>query len=179
MYVDIEDKDNIAVVDAKTLKVTAHYDLAGKGGGCAGLALDVKNHILFASCRNPPTMVILNADDGKIITTLPIGTGTDGAASIPRPWKPSARSGDGTLTIIKENSPTSFVVEQNREDHAARQDADARQQDGPHPADRRRVRPAAGPARQRPRGRTKKGGRGRGGRAPMLPDSFSIVLVGK
>ena len=90
IYVDIEDKGNIAVVDAKTMTVTAHYDLAGKGGTCAGLAMDVKNNILFAACRNPPNMVILNAADGKILDTLPIGSGTDGAASIPRRWKPSA-----------------------------------------------------------------------------------------
>ena len=71
MYIDVEDKGTIAVVDTKTLTVTAHYDLAGKGGTCAGLAMDTKNHILFAACRNPANMVILNADDGKIITTLP------------------------------------------------------------------------------------------------------------
>ena len=53
VYVDIEDKGSIAVVDAKTLKVTATYDLGGKGGTCAGLAMDVKNNILFASCRDP------------------------------------------------------------------------------------------------------------------------------
>src|SRR4051794_11815103 len=52
LYVDIEDKDNVAVIDANTLKVTAHYDLAGKGGTPAGLALDAKNRILFAFCRN-------------------------------------------------------------------------------------------------------------------------------
>ena len=53
LYVDIEDKDKIAVVDVKTLKVTAHYDLAGKGGGPGGLGLDAKNHILFAMCHEP------------------------------------------------------------------------------------------------------------------------------
>jgi len=51
IYVDLEDKDKIAVVDAKTMKITTTYDLAGKGGGCAGLALDSKNNILFATCR--------------------------------------------------------------------------------------------------------------------------------
>ncbi|MGA2715300.1 MAG: hypothetical protein ABSG41_19540, partial [Bryobacteraceae bacterium] len=83
MYIDVEDKGSIAVVDTKMLTVTAHYDLGGKGGTCAGLALDAKNHILFAACRNPANMVILNADDGKIITALPIGTGTDGAGFNP------------------------------------------------------------------------------------------------
>jgi DNA-binding beta-propeller fold protein YncE len=112
LYVDIEDKDNIAVVDVKTLKVTAHYELGGKGGGPAGLALDAKNHILFAFCREPATAVILNAKDGKIISTLPIGKGTDGGVFNPRTMEAFSSQGDGTLTVIKENSPTSFEVEQ-------------------------------------------------------------------
>src|SRR6202035_1183713 len=112
VYIDVEDKGNIAVLDAKTLTVTAHYDLEGKGGTCAGLAMDVKNNILFAPCRNPATMVILNAGDGKIITVLPIGTGTDGAVFNPKRMEAFSSQGDGTLTIVKENSPTSFVVEQ-------------------------------------------------------------------
>ena len=115
LYVDIEDKDSIAVVDAKTLAVTAHYSVAGKGGTCAGLAMDAKNRVLFATCRNPKVMVILNADDGNIITTLPIGTGTDGAVFNPNTMEAFSSHADGTLTVVKENSPTSFVVEQNLE----------------------------------------------------------------
>src|SRR6266699_416474 len=112
VYVDIEDKANIAVVDAKTMAVTAHYDLTGKGGTCAGLAIDVKNGILFAACRNPQNMVILSANDGKIITTLPIGRGTDGAVFNPATMEAFSSQTDGTLTIVKEMSPTNFVVEQ-------------------------------------------------------------------
>jgi CBS domain-containing protein len=112
LYVDIEDKDNVAVVDVKTLNVTAHYELAGKGGTPAGLALDAKNHILFAMCRSPATCVVLNADDGKILTALPIGNGTDGGGFNPNTMEAFSSQGDGTLTIIKENSPTSFEVEQ-------------------------------------------------------------------
>jgi DNA-binding beta-propeller fold protein YncE len=112
LYVDIEDKDNIAVVDVNTLKVTAHYDLAGKGGGPGGLGLDVKNHILFAMCHNPQTCVVLSADDGKILATLPIGNGTDGGGFNPATMEAFSSQRDGTLTIIKENSPTSFEVEQ-------------------------------------------------------------------
>jgi hypothetical protein len=113
IYVDIEDKASIAVVDAKTLKVTAHYDLAGKGGTCAGLAIDVKHNILFAACRNPQTMVILDATDGKILETLPIGSGIDGAVFNPKTMEAFSSQGDGTLTVVKKNSPTSFTVEQN------------------------------------------------------------------
>jgi DNA-binding beta-propeller fold protein YncE len=112
LYVDIEDKDNIAVVDVQTLKVTAHYDLGGKGGGPAGLALDAKNHVLFAMCRNPQTCVVLSADDGKILATLPIGRGTDGGGFNPHTMEAFSSQGDGTLTIIKENSPTDFAVSQ-------------------------------------------------------------------
>ena len=112
LYVCIEDMDNIAVVDVKTLKVTAHYDIAGKGGGPAGLGFDPKNRILFAMCHDPQTCVILSADDGKIITTLPIGRGTDGGGFNPKTMEAFSSQGDGTLTIIKETSPTSFEVEQ-------------------------------------------------------------------
>jgi DNA-binding beta-propeller fold protein YncE len=88
LWVDLEDKKMIAAVDAKTLTVTARYDIAGQGGGPGGLAFDAKNHILFATCQEPNMMVILNSDDGKIITSLPIGNGTDGAVFNParRAW---------------------------------------------------------------------------------------------
>jgi len=112
LYVVLEDKDQIAVVDVKTLKVTTHYELAGKGGAPTGLALDAKNHILFAFCRKPQTCVVLSADDGKIIGTLPIGAGTDGGGFNPMTMEAFSSQRDGTLTIIKENSPTSFAVEQ-------------------------------------------------------------------
>jgi len=179
MYVDLEDKDKISVVDTKTIKKTGEYDLAGKGGGPGGLAFDVKNHILFASCHNPATMVILNSDTGKILDALPIGTGTDGATFNPKTMEAfSSNGGDGTLTVIKENSPTSFVVEQNvktgprfktltlddKTGHILLIGAEY----GPPPP------PPAEPPKDAPK---KGGGRGRGG--PMIPDSFTIMVVGK
>ena len=94
------------------MKVSAAYSLGGKGGGPAGLALDAKNKILFAFCRKPATAVILRATDGKIIETLPIGNGTDGGGFNPATMEAFSSQGDGSLTIIKENSPTSFAVEQ-------------------------------------------------------------------
>src|SRR5580692_6879260 len=51
IYVDVEDKAAIAVIDASSMKMTGRYDVSSKGGGCAGLALDTKNSILFATCR--------------------------------------------------------------------------------------------------------------------------------
>ena len=57
-------------------------------------------------------MVILRADTGKILTTLPLAGGSDGAVFNPATMEAFSSQGDGTLTIIKENSPTSFEVEQ-------------------------------------------------------------------
>jgi hypothetical protein len=112
LYMDLEDQDSIAVVDMKTMKVTATYSLQGKGGGPGGLGLDAKNHILFAMCHNPATCVVLNANDGTILAALPIGNGTDGGGFNPNTMEAFSSQRDGTLTIIKENSPTSFAVEQ-------------------------------------------------------------------
>jgi DNA-binding beta-propeller fold protein YncE len=112
VYVDLEDENKIAVVEAKTLKMTAQYSLGGKATGPAGLGLDAKNHILFAMCREPATCVVLSADDGKILASLPIGNGTDGGGFNPNTMEAFSSQRDGTLTIIKETSPTSFEVEQ-------------------------------------------------------------------
>jgi DNA-binding beta-propeller fold protein YncE len=178
VFIDLEDKDAIAVVDAKTLKVTTTYSLGGKGGTPAGLALDVKNHILFACCRNPARCVILNADDGRILAALPIGAGTDGAVFNAATMEAFSSQGDGTLTVIKENSPTNFAVEQTV---ATQTSAKTCTLDGqtnrvlliaaeraPAPA------PAGAKAGEAPPV-TKRGGRG----GAMVPDSFTILAVGR
>ncbi len=185
LYVDLEDKDNVAVVDVKTLKVTAHYDLGGKGGGPGGLGLDVKNHILFAFCHEPAVAVILNAEDGKIITTLPIGNGTDGGGFNPATMEAFSSQRDGTLTIIKENSPTSFEVEQTVQTKAGAKTCTLDTKNNqivlitterpptPPPA----ADAAAAPAQTPPAAGGERAGGGRGGRGgPALLD---ILVVGR
>jgi hypothetical protein len=112
LYICLEDKAAIAVVDDKTFKLTGTYSLQGKASGPAGLGIDTKNHILFAMCR-PSTCVVLSADDGKILTTLPLAGSSDSGGFNPATMEAFSSHGNGTLTIIKENSPTSFEVEQN------------------------------------------------------------------
>ncbi len=107
IYVDIVDKAAIAVIDANTMKMIGRYDLSSKGSGCAGLALDAKR-ILFAACREKNNMVILSAADGHIITDLPIGVGCDGATFNPATMEAFSSQGDGTLTVVKEDSPNEF-----------------------------------------------------------------------
>ncbi|HEY0795790.1 MAG TPA: hypothetical protein VGD64_08410 [Acidisarcina sp.] len=172
IYVDIEDKASIAVVDAATMKVTGTYSLAGKGDGCAGLAFDVANGILFAACREPNVMVILKASDGTILTTLPIGKGCDGAVFNPATMEAFSSQGDGTLTIIKENSPTSFAVEQTvaTPPRSKTITLDSKTGNlllitaefGPPPPQTTPPTPGRWPSR-----------------GPMLPGSFSILVVGK
>lgn len=113
LYADVEDEKKIAVIDVKTMKLITKYDLGGTAGEPGGLALDVKNHILFAMCSRPNVCVVLNADTGKILATLPIGNGTDNGAFNPNTMEAFSSQRDGTLTVIKESSPTSFAVEQN------------------------------------------------------------------
>jgi len=174
IYVDLEDKDAVAVVDANTMKLTATYSLNGKGGGPGGLGLDAKNHVLFVACHDPQTMVMLDANTGNYLADLPIGRGTDSGGFNPNTMEAFSSQGDGTLTIIKENSPTSFVVEQNvktmvgaktmtvdtKTNHVLLIAAEY----GPAPADQN-----GGGG----------GGGGRQRRGPMIAGSFSIVSVGK
>ncbi len=112
LYVDVENEKKIAVVDLKTLKLITKYDLGDSAGEPGGLGLDVKNHILFAMCARPNVCVVMNADDGKVLATLPLGNGTDGGGFNPATMEAWSSQRDGTLTFIKENSPTSFAVEQ-------------------------------------------------------------------
>ncbi len=188
LYVDIEDKDRVAVVDAKTMKVTAQYSLNGKGGGDAGLALDAKNHVLFVACRNPQVMVMLDARDGKYLADLPIGQGCDGAAFNPKTMECFSSQRDGTLMVIKETTPNRFVVEQTvtTMPGAKTLTLDSKTgkvlliaaQYGPTPTPPPAAAPAAAPATPPAGGQ---GGRGgfRGGRAPMVAGSFSVLVVGK
>jgi len=122
IYVVMQDaKGSVTAVDAKAMKATAHYPF-GDVGRCNGLALDLKNRVLFAACGNSgnppaqpaaPKMVILSAKDGKILTTLPLAGGSDGAAFNPKTKEAFSTHGNGTLTVVKETGPTSFEVEQN------------------------------------------------------------------
>jgi DNA-binding beta-propeller fold protein YncE len=169
VYVDVRDKNDIAVIDAKHLSVVARYTVAPEGGRCSGLALDRRNQILFAGCRAPQMMVILSAVDGKILDALPIGSTADSAIFNPQTHEAYSAQIDGTLTVIKENSPTSFAIEQTvqTKDSAKQMVWDTRT----HrillfAAD---FEPPSGPPRA--------GMPGYGGK--MVPDSFSILVVRK
>jgi DNA-binding beta-propeller fold protein YncE len=192
LYVVMQDPEgSVTKVDLNTMKATAHFPFKDKGGSCNGLALDAKNHILFAACATSgglqpaqvgpngqpmpqrqlpqPQMVILSADDGHIITTLPLAGGSDGAAFNPKTMEAFSSHGNGTLTIVKENSPTSFEVEQNLQTMNGARTLTLDTKTG-------RIFVMSverGPAPPPPPGG------GRQGQAPPIPGSFTIVMIGK
>jgi DNA-binding beta-propeller fold protein YncE len=176
LYVVMQDAvGSVTAVDVKTMKATAHYSFIDKGG-CNGLALDAKNQVLFAACSRSgsppapqPTMVILSARDGKILTTLPLAGGSDGATFNPKTMEAFSTHGNGTMTIVKETSPTTFEVEQNLQTmNGARTIAFDSKTGHLFTMSQER-----GPAPPPP----PDGGRGRQGTA--VPGSFTILMIGK
>jgi YVTN family beta-propeller protein len=111
VYVNIEDKNSLTVINTNTLKVENDWSIA-PGEEASGLALDNVNHRLFMVCSNK-LMVVMDALTGKVITTLPIGSGCDGAAFDPGTKRAYSSNGDGTMTVVQEVNPGSFKVLEN------------------------------------------------------------------
>jgi DNA-binding beta-propeller fold protein YncE len=165
VFVNIEDKSEIVSLDPDKLTVRAHWPLAP----CeepSGLAIDRKNRRLFAGCEK--VMAVVNADTGKVVTTLPIGNGVDATAFDDDTMLAFASCGEGVINVIHEESPDKFsVAETVKTQRGARTMAlDSKThnlftitaQFGPPPAataDNPRPRPA------------------------ILPDSFVVLVLGK
>jgi len=111
VFVNIEDKSELSAIDAGKLQVKSTWPLAP----CeepSGLAMDRKNHRLFAGCDNK-LMAIVDADSGKVVSTQPIGDGVDANAFDPGTALAFASCGDGHLTVVHEDSPDKFSVAEN------------------------------------------------------------------
>jgi len=111
VYVNIEDKSMINVIDTKTLKVTQHWSIA-PGEEPSGLALDNEDHLLFSVCGNK-MMIVTNAQTGKVIANLPIGDGCDGVAFDPILKRAYSSNGEGTMTVVQKVTKDKFVVLEN------------------------------------------------------------------
>lgn len=178
LYVVMQDaQGSVTAVDAKTMKATAHFPF-GDVGRCNGLAMDIKNLILFAACAQSgspdqtppkPTMVVLRADDGEILTTLPLAGGSDGATFNPATMEAFSTHGNGTLTVVKEVNPTTFEVEQNLQtmNGARTITFDSKTNHILTMSDER------GPAPPPPPGG------GRASRGPAIPGTFTILVIGR
>ncbi len=171
-YICVEDQGQVAVVDCKAMKTTGHYQLAANQP--AGLSLDAANNVLFVYCRSAHNCQVLDATNGKILATLPTGSGVDAAEFNPETKESFCSSGDGKLTVIKETSPTSFAVVQDVPTKAGAKCSTLDSKTGQIyliTAERGGARGA------QPGGQG--GGRRGGGRGAAVPGSFTILVVGK
>jgi DNA-binding beta-propeller fold protein YncE len=109
VYVNLEDKDQIAVVDLKARKVLAHWPVA-PGGSPVGLSIDTAKHRLFVGCRKPQKMIVMSTEDGKVIGDLPIGAGVDATKFDGQQAFASCR--EGKMSVIGETSPGKFEIVQ-------------------------------------------------------------------
>ncbi|MGA1977025.1 MAG: hypothetical protein ABSG89_04135 [Bacteroidales bacterium] len=107
VFVNIEDKSEVCMINVKTWKVEQSWSIS-PGEGPSGLALDSENHRLFSATDK--LMVVLDAETGRVITTLPTGGRVDGAGFDPGLKRAYSSCGDGELTVIQEENPNSFKV---------------------------------------------------------------------
>ncbi|GAC1446758.1 MAG: hypothetical protein NVSMB56_08480 [Pyrinomonadaceae bacterium] len=108
VFVNVEDKNEIVAIDARKLVVQSHWSLA-PGDEPTGLTMDLTTRRLFAVCHNK-LMVVVNADTGKTVTTLPIGEGVDGVVFDPKTKLVFSSNGEGTLTVVHEDAADKFSV---------------------------------------------------------------------
>jgi DNA-binding beta-propeller fold protein YncE len=166
VFVNLEDKSAVVMLDSRKLTIDATWPLA-PGEEPTGIALDIKHHRLFATCANK-LMAVLNTDNGKLVTSVPIGSGVDGAAFDSELQLALSSNGEGTLTVVHEDSPDKFSVIENVVTQRGARTLALDQKThrvfivtaefGPTPA----------PTAERPRPRP-----------PMVPGSFTLLIFGR
>lgn len=107
-YINLVDKDRVAVVDTKAMKVVSKWSTS-PGGSPVGMSMDPARRRLFIGCRKPQKLVVMDANDGKVLADLPIGAGVDATKFDGDVF---ASCGDGTLTVARESPPGQFQVVQ-------------------------------------------------------------------
>jgi DNA-binding beta-propeller fold protein YncE len=166
VYVTLEDKSEIAVFDPKTLTVLARWPLAP----CeepTGLAIDRVHQRLFAGCGNK-TMAIVDMRTGKVVASPAVGAGVDGAGFDPGTQSAFTSNGEGTITVVHEDTPDKYTVVETVPTQRGARTMDVNPKThrlytvtsdfGPTPA----------PTPDRPRPRP-----------PMIPGSFVVLELGR
>ncbi len=110
IFVNVEDKNEIVVVDANTFKVLNRWSIA-PGESPTGLAYDAKTKRLFAGCEK--LLMVIDATNGNVVDKLTIGDGCDGVAFDPATQNIFTSNGEGTMTVIHEESAEKFIVVEN------------------------------------------------------------------
>jgi len=167
IYVNIEDKSTITAFDAKALKVFKTWSIA-PGEEASGLAIDRKHHFLFSVAGNKK-MIVSDYKAGKVVADVPIGEGPDAAAFDPETQLAFSSNGrDGTVTVVHEDAPDKFTVLENVQTQQSARTMSL------NPKTHLMYLPAAEfgkapePTKENPRSRP-----------PMVPGSFTIIVLGR
>ena len=166
VYNNLEDKSIVLQIDSKNLKILNRWPLAPCESP-SGMAIDIEHRRLFIGCHNK-LMAVMDADNGKVVTTVPIGQGVDANRFDPDTQLAFASTGDGHLTVVHEDSPDKYTVVADvpTQRGARTMEVDPKTHDvftvtaefGPMPAD---VKPGE---RRRP---------------PIIPGSFTLLVFGQ
>lgn len=109
VFVNLEDKNEMVVINTIGYKVEAHWPLS-PGEAPTGLAIDTRTKRLFAACSDNKLLVVMNAESGEIVAKLPIGEGCDGNCFDPELHNIYTSNGEGTVTIIHEDAKDKYTV---------------------------------------------------------------------
>ncbi len=166
VFVNIEDKNQVVAIDSTKMTVKSRWPIA-PGEEPSGIALDSKTMRLFMVCGNKK-MIVMDAVSGKVITDLATGDGTDGAEFDPGMKYAFASNGEGTLTVVHEDSKDKFSIAENvkTQPRARTLAVDTKTHKVYLPTAQFGTAPAATTAQPRPR-------------APMIPNTFVILVYGK
>ena len=161
VYINLEDKDQVAVVDIKGRRVLAHWPVS-PGGAPVGLSIDPTKRRLFIGCRNPQKLIVMSTDDGKVIADLPIGAGVDATRFDGGEAFASCR--DGKLNVAAENMSGKFEIVQTVTTAVGARTMDV------DPGTQKIYLPTAEFEEQKP---------GASGRPAAKPGSFMILVVAR
>ena len=166
VYVNLEDKSTVVALDSRKLAVKTRWPLAPCEDP-SSMAMDKKNGRLFIGCRNR-LMAVVDSQSGKVLATLPIGQGVDATVFDPETALVFNSNGDGTITVVQEDSPDKFHgVENVVTQRGARTIAlDAKTHKLFLPVAEYGPPPAATPEQPRLR-------------PSIVPDTFTILVVGR
>src|SRR5258708_2598103 len=159
VYINLMDKNEVAVVDIKARKVAARWPV-DPGGAPVGMSIDTKNRRLFIGCRKPQKLIVMSTGDGKVLSDLPIGESVD--ATKIHDGQAFASCRDGTLAVAREKSPGRFEIVQTVKTRPGARTM------GLDPTTNRIYLPTAEFEEPKP---------GSGGRAAVKPGTFMIIAV--
>jgi DNA-binding beta-propeller fold protein YncE len=111
IYANLEDRSMVVAIDSQKLTVQSRWPLA-PGEEPSGMAMDREHRRLFSGCHNR-MMAVMDADTGKVVATPAIGEGVDANAFDPETGLAFSSNGDGTLTVVHEDSPDKYTVLDN------------------------------------------------------------------